>query len=201
MPGWFAITMGLCGLSLAWARAVPAMGELAGAIAMAMGVLARLLFGVLGGLSLLRAQRDPQALAEDLRHPIRHAFVAAVPASIVLLATVAYWTVLVDSHRTQRNFTEAQSWLRVGQMSHAVSVQVQTLLSGLDYTMRGLESDFADGDADGFRRAVQTTFDAYPAGTFLQIAVADESGDIVYSNLQQDAQTRAAKVSIRADAP
>lgn len=89
MPGWFAITMGLCGLSLAWARAVPAMGELAGAIAMAMGVLALLLFGVLGGLSLLRAQRYPQALAEDLRHPIRHAFVAAVPASIVLLATVA----------------------------------------------------------------------------------------------------------------
>lgn len=115
----------------------------------------------------------------------------------VLLATVAYWTVLVDSHRTQRNFTEAQSWLRVGQMSHAVSVQVQTLLSGLDYTMRGLESDFADGEADVFQHAVQTTFDAYPAGTFLQIAVADESGDIVYSNLQQDAQTRAAKVSIR----
>lgn len=89
VPGWFAITMGLCGLSLAWARAVPAMGDLAGAIALALGVLALLVFGVLGGLSLLRAQRYPQALAEDLRHPIRHAFVAAVPASIVLLATVA----------------------------------------------------------------------------------------------------------------
>ena len=89
VPGWFAIVMGLCGLSLAWSRAVPSLGDLAGAIAMAVGALALLVFGVLGGLSLLRAQRYPQALAEDMRHPIRHAFVAAVPASIVLLATVA----------------------------------------------------------------------------------------------------------------
>lgn len=89
VPGWFAITMGLCGLSLAWSRAVPSLGDLAGAIALAVGVLALLVFAVLGGLSLLRWQRHPEALAEDLRHPIRHAFVAAVPASIVLLATVA----------------------------------------------------------------------------------------------------------------
>ena len=89
VPGWFAITMGLCGLSLAWARAVPSLGDLAGAIALAVGVLALGVFGVLGGLSLLRMQRHPEALIEDLRHPIRHAFVAAVPASIVLLATVA----------------------------------------------------------------------------------------------------------------
>ena len=89
VPGWFAITMGLCGLSLAWARAVPSLGDLAGAIALAVGVLALGVFGVLGGLSLLRMQRHPEALIEDLRHPIRHAFVAAVPASIVLLATAA----------------------------------------------------------------------------------------------------------------
>ncbi|MFC4927663.1 PAS domain-containing protein [Delftia deserti] len=143
--------------------------------------------------------KPPRSLSRLLNaEPLAQTAVAVwVGVCCVLLATVAYWTVLVDSHRTQRSFTESQSWLRVGQMSHAVSVQVQTLLSGLDYTMRGLESDFADGDADGFRRAVQTTFDAYPAGTFLQIAVADENGDIVYSNLQQEAETRAAKVSIR----
>ena len=125
--------------------------------------------------------KPPRSLSRLLNaEPLTQTTVAVwVGLCCVLLATVAYWTVLVDSHRTQRSFTESQSWLRVGQMSHAVSVQVQTLLSGLDYTMRGLESDFADGDVDGFRRAVQTTFDAYPAGTFLQIAVADEKGDIV----------------------
>ena len=89
VPGWFAITMGLCGLSLAWARAVPTLGDMAGAVALALGALALLVFGALGALSVLRAQRYPQALTEDLRHPVRHAFVAAVPASVVLLATVA----------------------------------------------------------------------------------------------------------------
>ena len=89
VPGWFAIAMGLCGLSLAWSRAVPSLGELAGAIALAVGALALAVFVVLGGLSLLRLQRHPEAVVEDLRHPIRHAFVAAIPASVVLLATVA----------------------------------------------------------------------------------------------------------------
>jgi diguanylate cyclase (GGDEF)-like protein len=114
----------------------------------------------------------------------------------VLLATAAYWAVLVDSQQTQRRFTEAQTWLRVGQMSHAISVQVQTLLSGLDYTMRGLEAEYIDDDPESFPRAVTTTFDAYPVGTFVQIAVADASGDIVYSNLQQ-AGPASARVSIR----
>ena len=39
--------------------------------------------------SLLRWQRHAQAWAEDLRHPVRHVFVAAMPVSLILLATVA----------------------------------------------------------------------------------------------------------------
>src|SRR2546427_762434 len=83
--------------------------------------------------------KPPRSLSRLLNaEPLTQTTVAVwVGLCCVLLATVAYWTVLVDSHRTQRSFTESQSWLRVGQMSHAVSVQVQTLLSGLDYTMRG----------------------------------------------------------------
>lgn len=88
-PAWFATVMGLCGLSLAWSRATPGMGEAAGAIALGVGVLALAVFALLGMLSLLRLQRHPEAVAADLRHPVRHAFVAAVPASVLLLATVA----------------------------------------------------------------------------------------------------------------
>ena len=47
------------------------------------------MFVLLAALSLLRWQRHPQALADDLRHPVRHAFVAAVPVSLILLASVA----------------------------------------------------------------------------------------------------------------
>src|SRR2546427_63527 len=72
--------------------------------------------------------KPPRSLSRLLNaEPLTQTTVAVwVGLCCVLLATVAYWTVLVDSHRTQRSFTESQSWLRVGQMSHAVSVQVQT---------------------------------------------------------------------------
>ncbi len=88
MPGWFALVMGLCGLSLAWHRASGALGEMADGLALVIGALAALLFLVMLVASVLRWQRYPAALAEDLRHPVRHAFVATVPVSLLLLATV-----------------------------------------------------------------------------------------------------------------
>ncbi|MEN9627546.1 MAG: hypothetical protein RJA10_773, partial [Pseudomonadota bacterium] len=41
-PSWFAVVMGLCGLSLAWHRAQPLMGDSAGAVSAVIGVLAAL---------------------------------------------------------------------------------------------------------------------------------------------------------------
>lgn len=89
MPGWFAIVMGLSGLSMAWFRAEGLMGSVAVDVARALGVVAALVFGVLLALSLLRMRRYPQALREDLQHPVRHAFVSTVPVALILLATVA----------------------------------------------------------------------------------------------------------------
>ncbi len=81
--------MGLSGLALAWHRAVPLMGEAAGAIAWVVAAAAA---AVALGLALafgLRLRRHPEAWAEDRRHPVRHPFVAALPISLLLLATVA----------------------------------------------------------------------------------------------------------------
>ncbi len=88
MPGWFSLVMGLCGLGLAWHRAQPVLGDMASGVALVCGVLALGVFSVLLMASLLRASRYPAALADDLKHPVRHAFVAAVPLSLLLLATL-----------------------------------------------------------------------------------------------------------------
>ncbi|MBL0087387.1 MAG: SLAC1 anion channel family protein [Ideonella sp.] len=89
LPGWYAVVMGLSGLALAWHRAVPLMGEAAGVAAMGIGALAGLVFAVLAVATVLRAQRHPEAWADDRRHPVRHTFIAALPIAIILLATVA----------------------------------------------------------------------------------------------------------------
>ena len=86
---WFAIVMGLSGLALAWHRAVPLMGDAAALTAQALGIAAACAFTVLAAASVLRARRHPQAWAEDLTHPVRHPFVAAIPVSLILLATLA----------------------------------------------------------------------------------------------------------------
>jgi len=90
MPSWFALVMGLCGLALAWKSAAPLLGDVAVGIALVVGVLALGVFVVVGVASLVRLQRYPEAVQEDLRHPIRHAFFAAIPISMMLLATVAH---------------------------------------------------------------------------------------------------------------
>lgn len=90
MPGWFAIVMGLTGLSLAWRRAEPLMGESAIAASLAIGIMAALAFTLLIVFSVIRMQRYPQALADDMKHPVRHAFVATIPISVILLSTVLY---------------------------------------------------------------------------------------------------------------
>jgi tellurite resistance protein len=89
-PAWFSIVMGLCGLSLAWLRAAPLMGsEVTDTLATAFGGLAALVFVALAAASAVRMQRHPDAWRDDCAHPVRHTFLAMVPVSLILLATVA----------------------------------------------------------------------------------------------------------------
>ena len=88
-PNCFAMVMSVAGLALAWSRAMPMLGEMAGAGALVLGGVAALLFLTLAVLSWLRWQHYPEAVAGDLKHPVRHAFFATLPVSLILLATLA----------------------------------------------------------------------------------------------------------------
>lgn len=88
-PNWYSVVMGLAGLGLAWQRAVPLMGELAGSVSLVIVGLAATVFCALAAATLLRGLRHPEAWAADRRHPVRHHFVAALPISVMLLATAA----------------------------------------------------------------------------------------------------------------
>ena len=102
----------------------------------------------------------------------------------MLLATIAYWTVLLASHRHQLQFTEEQTWLRAAQMSRAVSVQVETMLSGLDHTMRNMQADLEAGNQEALDLAAKSLFESYPRDSIVQVAAVDKDGRVVYSNVR-----------------
>lgn len=87
-PGWFLPGLAVGGLALAWLEAAPLFGDLAGAGALVLAAAACVAALVLAVASLVRWQRFPQALADDLKHPVRHAWAAAMPTALVLLASL-----------------------------------------------------------------------------------------------------------------
>jgi tellurite resistance protein len=89
VPGWYAVVMGLAGLALAWHRAEPLLGAGASGAAIVLGALAAAVFTLLAAATLLRWRRHHDSWLEDLRHPVRHAFVATLPIGLLLLVTVA----------------------------------------------------------------------------------------------------------------
>lgn len=92
---WFAVVMGLCGLSLAWHRASALWGDAAVLVSAAWGVVAACALSALMLATALRMWWFPEVVRADLKHPLRHVFVAALPASWVLMASVgaAHWGV------------------------------------------------------------------------------------------------------------
>ena len=125
---WFAMVMGLCGLSLAWARAVPHWGSVAMQVSFGVGVLAAVVLLLLLLGKLWRLWRYRAALLADARHPLRHVFVAALPSSLVLLPTV--WV----AHRGY------SLWADLLWMLGAVSLLLATLSVGRRWLQPGLSA-------------------------------------------------------------
>ena len=87
-PSWFALVMGWSGLSQAWLRSTDLLGEHAHTLGIAGSVFTAFLFGLLCVASIVRLSAHPRAVEADLRHPVRHAFMATLPISIMLLASL-----------------------------------------------------------------------------------------------------------------
>jgi tellurite resistance protein len=81
----FAAPMGLGGLGLAWREAARGLGAPA-AIGEALLLATGLVWLLVSGLHLWRLARHPEALAADLRHPIRSAFAGAVTIGLMIIA-------------------------------------------------------------------------------------------------------------------
>jgi tellurite resistance protein len=87
-PVWFVPVMGWCGLAQAWLRASDLGEGLTTVLATLTGSIALGIFVVVSVLSLVRWSKYPSAVAIDIQHPVRHPFLATIPISIMLLASL-----------------------------------------------------------------------------------------------------------------
>ena len=87
-PDWFVLVLGWCGLSLAWLRATDILGEQALGLGLVAAMVGVFIFVTLCIACVLRLNAHPEAVMADMRHPIRHAYMASLPISMILMANI-----------------------------------------------------------------------------------------------------------------
>ncbi len=82
---FFAVTMGLSGLTLAW-RKVAALLHWPVMVSHALGLFTLAIFAVLLAVYLAKLARYPEAARNELNHPVMSAFVPTISISMLLLS-------------------------------------------------------------------------------------------------------------------
>lgn len=84
---FFAMIMGLAGLTIGWEKAQSVLGQHFPFVPWLIGVVS-LLFAGLAALYIAKAVRHPAAVRAELRHPVRINFMPTMAISLLLLAIV-----------------------------------------------------------------------------------------------------------------
>ena len=84
---FFAVVMGLSGLTLVWQYAARLLAAPA-AIGAGLAVVTVVTFVVLAGFYALKMLRHPAAVREELEHPVRLSFFPAISISLILIGTL-----------------------------------------------------------------------------------------------------------------
>ncbi|MES9943924.1 MAG: diguanylate cyclase [Candidatus Thiodiazotropha sp.] len=101
--------------------------------------------------------------------------------SIVLAATL--WFQVLETGNRLREAALDQASLRAHQVNIAIGNQVTTLFEVVDHALLELKQIYASNNSAQFETAVHLTEARLPVGSLVQVAIADASGDVTYSNL------------------
>lgn len=82
---FFALTMGLSGLTLAWRKGAELLGT-TGLVSHLLGLLTLAVFAVLLGFYVMKLLRYPEAVKNEFNHPVMSAFAPTISISLLLLA-------------------------------------------------------------------------------------------------------------------
>lgn len=105
----------------------------------------------------------------------------------LLCALASYWVLLLQSHQAQVDNVQAQTRQRAAQTSHALSLQVGTLVKTIDYVSRNLGNLWLSGDTAMVEQTIKVAQKMLPTGALAQVAVTDALGEFTFSSLVNDA--------------
>ena len=110
---------------------------------------------------------------------------------VILLLGLGYWAVLLHNHQEQRASLQAQTQLRVTQVSHALANQVGGLFSNIDDAALRFGSVYAKDPDDALTHL--TSFFALTSANqaISQVALANPQGIVTYSSLAPHGQPEA----------
>ena len=83
----------------------------------------------------------------------------------VVLVCLFYWWMLLEAQRTRLEQAEGQLRLRAAQASETLALQVETLMTGMEYQAHSLAANFLAGQGRAFQLAVDTALATFPAGS------------------------------------
>jgi len=119
--------------------------------------------------------------------PLRLSTVALVLPILIAIASGIYVSEQAKANEQLRAETLRRIERQAVTFANSVSLQVDALITGIDYVMRGMAVDYAAGDREGFERGVRAVIASYPEGAILQFGVIDANGYLQYSSLRPQA--------------
>lgn len=110
---------------------------------------------------------------------------------VVLLLGLSYWPFLLHNHQKQRESLQAQTQLRVTQVSHVLANQVGLLFSNIDYATLSFSTIY-ERDPEHALTHLPSFFALPPFNQAIsQVALADAQGAVTYSSLASGGRPQA----------
>jgi diguanylate cyclase (GGDEF)-like protein/PAS domain S-box-containing protein len=102
---------------------------------------------------------------------------------VCVLVVGLHWSFLLRGHAQQLHDAEAQARLRAAQLAHAMAVQVEMLVSDIDYMARNVAGVWIEGGRTAALEASGVIAESLQQGALMQIAIADAQGLVRFSSV------------------
>jgi len=116
------------------------------------------------------------------KSPIRLFTLGLAMLVMTIIASVLYWSSLINAQEKLHQETLAGTGHRAEQLADAVAQQMEALIGTIDFATRQLGSEYSE-KSPHVDETVRAIMDSFPANAITQIGIINAEGMLVYSSL------------------